>query len=114
MEKYIKQVYEMAPNDFLGALFEWGSDPELIETEEDAERVYKIVSEASQTGIVLPEDSDFDFYVKGLDLDGYRANVIYTFVNGSCGSFCLDEDWVFLKELQYDKTGVFKKDCGLS
>ena len=54
----------------LGALFEWGSDAQLIEDEEEVE-----IAKAK------------------LDLQDSDVTTIHTFVNGSAGSFSLAEEW---------------------
>lgn len=80
--------------DLLDAMFEWGSDPELIEDSENAFRVYNILRDCQATITKIDEANDwYDTDKSGLDLEDCDVRAIYEFVNGSQGSICLAKDY---------------------
>lgn len=80
--------------DLLDAMFENGSDPELIENLDDAFRVYNTLSDC-QSGLTKIDDTDdwFETSKAQLDLDDNNVRYIYTFNNGCSGSICLNRDY---------------------
>ena len=78
----------------LGAVFQWGSDVELVEDEETARNYAEVLANATSIGLVDVNDEDeFTLSMQMLDLEGWDVKQIHTFVNGSCGSFCLSNEW---------------------
>lgn len=81
-------------SDLVGAAFQWGSDPQVIENEEDAERIYNLLLECyGSIEEVIPSecgeyDCNEDFEQLGID----SADKYYMFVNGCYGSFALADD----------------------
>lgn len=72
-------------DDLCNCVFEWGSDPELIEDREYAEQIAEIINNASNRGIIYTTDDDYAIY--SAKLGGNINSPIYTFVNGSEGSY---------------------------
>lgn len=78
----------------MGALYEWGSDPRLIEDEEEARIFANVLNGATNISAVDENDEEeFKLAKEKLDLEDAEVTTIHTFVNGSCGSFALAEDW---------------------
>ena len=76
----------------IGAMFEWGSDPELIEDEDNARRVSDII-EGAEIYMQVTDREEIDEQKAKLDLDDNDVSRIFTFVNANAGSFCLAEDY---------------------
>lgn len=76
----------------IGAMFEWGSDPELIEDEDNARRVSDII-EGAEIYMQITDREEIDEQKAKLDLDDNYVSRIFTFVNANAGSFCLAEDY---------------------
>ena len=78
----------------MGALYEWGSDPTLIEDEESARSFANVLDGASSIGeIDMEDEEEVRISSERLNLDGNYVNAIHTFVNGSYGTFSLAEEW---------------------
>ena len=78
----------------LGALFEWGSDAQLIEDEEEARNISDVIANATILSTVDMEDEEEVEIAKAkLDLQDSDVTTIHTFVNDSAGSFSLAEEW---------------------
>lgn len=78
--------------DLIDCIIEQGSDPCLIETEEDATEWLDTIENAS----IVREITDPEEYqiAKGkLNLENNTTRKIYSFVNGTEGTYCLSEDW---------------------
>ena len=78
--------------DLINCIIEWGSDPCLIETEEDAIDWLDTIENAS----IIREITDPEEYQiakRKLNLENNTTRKIYSFVNGSEGTYCLSEDW---------------------
>lgn len=80
-------------SDLIGAAFQWGSDPTIIETEEDAERIYNTLVPCHNIQEVIPSecgeyDCNEDFEQLGID----SADKYYMFVKDCYGSFALADD----------------------
>ena len=78
----------------LGAVYEWGSDPMVIEDEEHA----RSFSEALDTSTIITEIDMTDeeaarVHKEMLDLDGHEVKAIHLFVNCSYGTFSLADEW---------------------
>ena len=78
----------------MGALYEWGSDPRLIEDEEEARSFAEVLDCATISPVDKSDEYEFKIAKERLNLeDNEEVAAIYTFVNGSYGSFALAEDW---------------------
>jgi hypothetical protein len=78
--------------DLINCIIEWGSDPCLIETEEDTIDWLDTIENAS----IIREITDPEEYQiakRKLNLENNTTRKIYSFVNGSEGTYCLSEDW---------------------
>ena len=79
----------------LDAMYEWGSDPKKIEDREEAESISDVIEKATEFNCVT-DSGEIDNLKAKLDMAICTCDRIYTFVNGSCGCICLDEDWTIL------------------
>ena len=87
---------ELESADLMGAIFEWGSDPVLLENEEQAAQAAEIINGATIRREIADED-EFRVAMAGLDLtEANKPTHIYSFVNGSEGSICFAGDWELL------------------
>lgn len=78
----------------MGAIYEWGSDPTLIEDEEAARSFAQVLDCATSIGLIDMEDEEEARINKErLDLEDYDVTAIHTFVNGSYGTFSLSDEW---------------------
>ena len=78
----------------LGAVFQWGSDVEIVEDEETARKYAEVLANATRIGLVDANDEDeFELHKQMLELEEWDVKQIHTFVNGSWGSFCLSNEW---------------------
>ena len=78
----------------LGAVYEWGSEPMVIEDEEHA----RSFSEALDCSTIITEIDMTDeeaarVHKEMLDLDGHEVKAIHLFVNCSYGTFSLADEW---------------------
>ena len=76
----------------MDAMFEWGSDPQLIEGEEQARSISDVIENAERYGVISDQE-EIDELKSMLDLDDYDVKIIHTFVNGSSGAYCFVEDY---------------------
>lgn len=78
----------------MGAIYEWGSDPILIEDEESARSFSQVLDGATSIRqIDMEDDEEVRVYKERLNLDDFDVTAIHTFVNGSHGTFSLDGEW---------------------
>ena len=78
----------------LGALFEWGSDAQLIEDEEEARNISDVLDAATTINDVdMNDEEEVNAAKARLGLEDNEVTAIHTFVNGSYGSFSLAEEW---------------------
>lgn len=82
--------------DLLNAIVNFGADPYLVETEEQAEEVMESISRATISREITDED-EFNTALEQLDLK--KAAHIYSFVDGSEFLVCLSEDWDYEEDL---------------
>lgn len=78
--------------DLINCIIEQGSDPDLIDTKEDAIYWLGVIDNASIVREIT-DPEEYQIAKKKLDLENNTTRKIYSFVNGSEGTFCLDEDW---------------------
>lgn len=78
----------------MGAIYEWGSDPMLIEDEESARSFAQVLDGATNMGeIDMNDEEEARINMERLDLEDNDVTAIHTFVNGSYGTFSLAEEW---------------------
>ena len=78
--------------DLIDCIIEQGSDPCLIETEEDAIDWLNTIENASIVREIT-DPEEYQIAKKKLNLENNNTRKIYSFVNGSEGTYCLSEDW---------------------
>lgn len=78
--------------DLFGAMVNTGADPYLIETEEQAEELWKRIQSATSEREITNE-YDFETATRQLDLQGNDPERIWSFVNGSEFLVCFIGDW---------------------
>lgn len=78
--------------ELLGAMVNFGGDPYLIETIEDAEQVAESIENATIARVITDED-EIETATAQLDLTGHTPKRIYSYVDGSEFLVCLAEDW---------------------
>lgn len=78
--------------DLLGAMVNFGGDPYLIDTIEDAEQVAESIENATIERVLTDED-EIGTATAQLDLEGHRPKRINSYVDGSEFLVCLAEDW---------------------
>ena len=85
-------MYE--PSELIGALVNFGGDPFLVETDEQAEQVVKSLNNATGISEITDED-DFATAMAQLDLtEAHNVAKIYAFIDNGCGAvICFPEDW---------------------
>ena len=78
----------------MGAVWEWGSDPIIIEDEETARSCAEAIDCATEIGeIDMTDEEEVRVGKARLDLEDIDVTAIHTFVNGSEGSFSLEDEW---------------------
>lgn len=82
--------------DLLNAIVNFGADPYIVETEEQAEEVMESIERATISREITDED-EFSTALEQLDLK--KADHIYSFVDGSEFLVCLSEDWDYEEDL---------------
>ena len=80
--------------DLINCIIEQGSDPCLIETEEDAIDWLNTIDNASIVREIT-DPEEYQIAKKKLDLEKNTTRRIFSFVNGNEGTYCLSEDWDF-------------------
>lgn len=78
--------------DLINCIIEQGSDPCIIETEEDATEWLDVIENASIV-LEITDPEEYQIAKRKLKLENATTNKIYSFVNGSEGTYCLSEDW---------------------
>lgn len=78
--------------DLIDCIIEQGSDPCLIETEEDATEWLDTIENASIVREIT-DPEEYQIAKRKLNLENNTTRKIYSFVNGSEGTYCLSEDW---------------------
>lgn len=78
--------------DLLGSLVNYGGDPLLVETEEQAKELSETIEGATSEREIVDED-EFETAKLQLDLKGHDVERIWSFVNGSEFIVCLSGDW---------------------
>lgn len=88
-----KDMKEYMKEDLPGALVNFGGDPFLVETEEQAESVAESLNRATIVREIT-DDDEFATAMRQLDLVAENHPMkIYSFVDGSEGLICMPEDW---------------------
>jgi len=80
------------PNDLIGSLANFGADPFLVETDEEALEVFESLERASSGGRELIGD-EFETAKRQLDLENNEVSHIWSFVDGSEFIICFSECW---------------------
>ena len=83
-------------SELIGALVNFGGDPFLVETDEQAELVAESVNSAASVSQITDED-DLATAMAQLDLtEANRVAKIFSFINNGCAAvICFPEDWDF-------------------
>ena len=78
----------------LGAIYEWGSDPKIIEDEEEARSIADVLDSATSISDVdINDEEEVNAAKARLELEDNDVTAIHTFINVSYGTFCLAEEW---------------------
>ena len=78
--------------DLINCIIEQGSDPVLIETEEDAMKWLDIIENASIVREIT-DPEEYKIAKRKLNIEKNTTRQIYSFVNGCEGTYCLTGDW---------------------
>ena len=96
MKEYISEEAEKPYPwwTLLGAIYEWGSDPTIIEDEEAARSFAEVIDCATTLyDIDMSDEEEANAAKARLDLEDADVTAIHHFVNGSYGTFSLAEEW---------------------
>lgn len=78
----------------IGAIYQWGSEPILIEDEDTARSFAKVLDGATRMGhIDMYDEVEAQINKEMLNLEDNDVTYIHTFVNGSYGTFSLADEW---------------------
>ena len=78
----------------LGAIYEWGSDPTIIEDEEAARSFAEVIDCATTLyDVDMSDEEEANAAKARLNLEDADVTAIHHFVNGSYGTFSLAEEW---------------------
>ena len=78
----------------IGAIYQWGSEPILIEDEESARSFANVLDSATRMGdIDMNDEYESQINKEMLNLEDNDVLAIHTFVNGSYGTFSLADEW---------------------
>ena len=78
----------------LGAIYEWGSDPKIIEDEEEARSIADVLDSATSISDVdINDEEEVNAAKARLELEDNDVAAIHTFINVSYGTFRLAEEW---------------------
>ena len=80
------------PYDLIGSLVNFGGDPSLIETDEQASEVFESLEKVCSGGRELTGD-EFETAKRQLDLENNEVSHIWSFVDGSEFIICFSECW---------------------
>ena len=78
--------------ELFGAMVNFGGDPYLVETEEEAESLKESIERATIEREITDE-YEFETATRQLDLDGHDPERIWSFVDGSEFLVCFSGDW---------------------
>lgn len=94
-----EQIREEAEKQYpwwtlMGTIYEWGSDPMVIEDEETARSFAQALDCATIIAdLGMTDEEEVRVGKARLDLEDNEVKAIHIFVNGSYGSFSLAEEW---------------------
>ena len=84
-------MIELSIDTLIGSLVNYGADPMLIETEEDAQELLDSID------VLCPITDEYDLETakKQLDLENHdEVTKVYSFMCGGCAAVvCFAEDW---------------------
>ena len=83
---------EMNFEELFGAIVNFGSDPYIVETEEQAEEISEAINNASSWR-EINDDEEFETATRQLELEGHDPERIFSFVDGSELLVCFPGDW---------------------
>ena len=78
--------------DLINCVIEQGSNPCIIETEYDATKWLDTIENASIVREIT-DPEEYQIAKEKLKLENAITRKIYSFVDGSEGTYCLSEDW---------------------
>lgn len=78
--------------NLFGTMVNFGSDPYMVETEEQAKEVAESIDNASSYREIEDED-EFETATRQLDLVGHYPERIFSYVDGSEFLVCFSGDW---------------------
>lgn len=87
----MKKFENITTEEVFGAIVNFGADPYLVETEEQALEVVESINNASMR--MVTDQYEYETVKKQLDLDGHNTGDIYSGVDGSEFVICFAEDW---------------------
>ena len=80
-------------DELMYAVCNWGADPKLIETNEEAEQMADIIN-SSSIYYEITDKEEFGIAASQLDFsEQVPPRRLYAFVNGSRGVICYSEDY---------------------
>ena len=84
---------ELSIDALIGSLVNYGGDPMLIETEEQAQELLDSIDTLS----LITNEDDLETAKKQLDLEGHdEVTKVYSFMCNGCASVvCFAEDWEY-------------------
>lgn len=85
-------ITSLSLNELYGSLVNPGSDPFIVETEEQAENLKERIERATVKREITSTD-EFEAAMQQLDLNGHRVKRIFSFVDGSEFLVCFSGDW---------------------
>lgn len=89
----LEKITKLKKDELYGSLVEFGSDPYLVETEEQAGEVLGAINNGTVYQITDP--GDYESARMKLDLTGHKSGTIYGGVCESSFTICFAEDWDF-------------------
>lgn len=84
---------ELSIEALMGSLVNYGGDPMLVETEEEAEELLESIDVLN----LISDEDELETAKKQLDLEGHdEATKVYSFMCNGCASVvCFADDWEY-------------------
>lgn len=91
----MEKIKNHVTDDLIGSLVNYGGDPCLIETIEQAKELEESIARATSFDRITGEDEDFETICAQLDLRPEQTKEIWRMVDGSVFVWCFANDWEY-------------------
>ena len=89
----MERIKSFSAEELIGTIVNYGADPFIIETIEQAEELQSSIDNATSYNRITREEEDFETICAQLDLSPDKADEVWSMVDGSVFVLCFGSDW---------------------